>query len=551
LEDNKAEWDDALARLDKNEDGELSFDEAITNAKERRRRRLARRLAGPDALDRFICNDSLDPEAYLDPDHFMELNDDCQNVVVKSIDSECRNFIKTEKLEDETLLHMLAYAMEDSYCAQAIVDELEYGRYSCPYMRVGMDDWIERGDEFEDYPADGPTVDVFLQCNYIIAGAPADWQLVMIREALERFFGDTVLDTYVDIVEQCSSILREATDGRNALQWKTYNIMQGDHAGKKILAYMGTNMRTDTWGAKGNAEQLIADVWSVPQANHMMINMANEAAEVAERVGADFITGHSLGGIITEMVCSKTGIPGASFAALGAFDPFSKRDELSVAVEQNGLYGSAILRAIEEIAEIFSDFGYDTEDVQSFVDSFTDEDLKRRLVETEYNGLILDTLHDGVKFEVVLNTFDKLARPLSSVDGSACSHIARSDDVRWLWFRGGTGHSVQYYTYDTITAYTHGWVEEEEKQGSLDNLWLPGVQRNDVCDYCVDDRYCDSGLCDTTYDRCLLEDGKKVTVCPSGTTNAGEHWRCRRDDECVSGKCRRSRGLRLRKWCTN
>jgi hypothetical protein len=373
----------------------------------------------------------------------------------------------------------------------------------------------------------------------------------MIQEALEYVFGDGAVGDFVDVVEQCSSLLQESFDGRNALQWRTYTITQGDHVGKKILAYMGTNMRQDTWFLEGSAEQLIADMWSVPRANYMMINMANEAAEVAEMVGADFITGHSLGGIITEMVCSKTGIPGASFAALGAFDPFSKKDDLSVAVQQHGLYGAALLRFAEEVTDIFSDLGYDTGDVESYLESLTDEDLKRHLVETEYDGLILDTLHNGVKFEVVLNTFDKLARPVSSVDGSACSHIARSDDLRWLWFRGGSGHSVQFYTYGTTTAYTHGWVEEEEKEGSLDTLWLPGVQRNDVCDYCDDDRYCDSALCDTTYNRCLLEDGKKVTVCPRGTNDAGKRWRCRNDDECVSGKCRRSGWLSFRKWCTD
>jgi putative lipase involved disintegration of autophagic bodies len=51
--------------------------------------------------------------------------------------------------------------------------------------------------------------------------------------------------------------------------------------------------------------------------------MKAEAVEIVEAEKPDYITGHSLGGIIAKLVCTETGIPGASFASLGAIDPFS------------------------------------------------------------------------------------------------------------------------------------------------------------------------------------------------------------------------------------
>merc|ERR1712194_403671 len=111
-------------------------------------------------------------------------------------------------------------------------------------------------------------------------------------------------------------------DGKDALQYATYTINQGQYQGQTILAFMGTVF--------SNIEQVVADIWSTPMSTDLMKNMANEAKDVAERLNPDFITGHSLGGIIAEMVCSMTGIKGASFGAIGAFDPFTKLDEVLV-----------------------------------------------------------------------------------------------------------------------------------------------------------------------------------------------------------------------------
>jgi len=120
----------------------------------------------------------------------------------------------------------------------------------------------------------------------------------------------------------CSELFdMENFDGKDALQWSTYTIMQGAHKGEKVLAFQGTD--------PNNLEQILADIWSVPLATDMMRNMRKEAVAVAKEQNPHFITAHSLGGILVELVCSETGIPGASFAALGAFDPFSLMDRES------------------------------------------------------------------------------------------------------------------------------------------------------------------------------------------------------------------------------
>ena len=114
-----------------------------------------------------------------------------------------------------------------------------------------------------------------------------------------------------------------------------------------------------------------------------MRNMRDEAVAIANAETPGCITGHILGGILAELVCSETGIPGASFAALGAFDPYSQADQ--------------------------------------------------ELGNTSYNGLVENNMHQNTAFEVVLNTYD-IASAIASIDGSACSHITSSYYVRWLWF---------------------------------------------------------------------------------------------------------------------
>ena len=131
---NVAAWEDAVARLDSDGDGKLAFGEAITNA--RRRRKL---LPSPGFFgEEWNCNDCV-------------VSEDCQNPVVKAIDGECRNYIKTKPLEDENLLRILGTAMSDVYCDQEkdnyqpnIGGPLNY--FNCERKRGGMDEWIERDE---------------------------------------------------------------------------------------------------------------------------------------------------------------------------------------------------------------------------------------------------------------------------------------------------------------------------------------------------------------------------------------------------------------------
>jgi hypothetical protein len=60
--------------------------------------------------------------------------------VIKAIDGECRNYIKTEPLNDNELLRMLAVTMADSYCTTPEDDGWHYN--SCPLRRQGMEEWL-------------------------------------------------------------------------------------------------------------------------------------------------------------------------------------------------------------------------------------------------------------------------------------------------------------------------------------------------------------------------------------------------------------------------
>jgi hypothetical protein len=266
----------------------------------------------------------------------------------------------------------------------------------------------------------------------------------------------------------------ENFDGKDALKWSTYTIMQGSHEGKKVLAFQGTDF--------SNLEQVLADIWSVPMATDLMRNMRAEAVAVAEEQNPHFITGHSLGGILAELVCSETGIPGASFAALGAFDPFSLMDRASFET-QFGVgnfddYGAVIQNAFNaEQATRLALEGYDIDEVRSVVDERYWEDARHRFAREEYNGLVENNKHNGVQFEVVMNTYDLAAKPLSSMDGAACSHISSSCDVRWTWFPASLstsgGHSSLYYAFKATSEFTTGWDEWVRiLPPSTQSLWI-------------------------------------------------------------------------------
>jgi hypothetical protein len=367
------------------------------------------------------------------------------------------------------------------------------------------------------------------------------------------------LDQELSPLEVCEEMLTNTDtnpfDGRNALQWATYTINQGEHEGETILAIMGTE-----FNPFGFQEQIIADLWSVPMATDLIRNMADDAKNIALEQNATYITGHSLGGIIAEMVCSLTGIPGASFGAIGAFDPYSQDDKDWVDAIVSTTDG--IQQQLDVMTNAFLWLGFPVDDVADLIDSYDGEDLKDTLISLEYNGLIDTTYHDGVKFEVVLNSYDALARAIGSADGSACSHIAQSCDVRWTWFGGlptlvpfpnptqtlssvwsyfsvyTLGHSSAHYAYNTNMEWTRGY--EDYSTASIDRtkIVLPGVEKNLPCGFCDGGEYCESGICNSHYLMCEEQGGGIPTFCPA-TAAGGDESRadCQEDSDCHSRRC--------------
>ena len=103
----------------------------------------------------------------------------------------------------------------------------------------------------------------------------------------------------------------------NNIQFGVYEILDGKHKGKKILAYRGTDLSD-----KGSAQvTLLQDASLVlPSLSHLgkpIKEAIRSAVEDALEQKPDFICGHSLGGLIAECVCGETGKPGASFNAPG------------------------------------------------------------------------------------------------------------------------------------------------------------------------------------------------------------------------------------------
>ena len=109
----------------------------------------------------------------------------------------------------------------------------------------------------------------------------------------------------------------EGNNMDNNIQFGVYEVLDGKHKGKKILAYRGTDLSD-----KGSAQvTLLQDAsLALPSLSNLgkpIKEAISSAVEDALEQKPDFICGHSLGGLITECVCSETGIPGASFNAPG------------------------------------------------------------------------------------------------------------------------------------------------------------------------------------------------------------------------------------------
>ena len=249
------------------------------------------------------------------------------------------------------------------------------------------------------------------------------------------------------------------------------------------------------------------------------------------------------------MVCAKTGIPGASFAALGAFDSFSMIDIIRYEMIFGSIseYGEEYAASFEEEeAKRLTADGYDESEVQEVIDEKYGYDLRTLSIAFENWGLIEDTLHHGVPFEVVINEKDLLARaPLvNSLEGSACSHISRSCDIRWLCFPsfgdnaiGYTfGHSSRQYGYHAASEYVIGWETCDDPTINEDLIFLPGTAKNDACGSCRSDAFCESNQCRLD-GYCLGTSGSMPTFCPDGFPDGTTRGPCSYSTDCESGRC--------------
>lgn len=123
-------WDNAIAQRDKDGDGKLDFDEAVTMVQYSRLRR--NQELQERSLDEVNACDDCDTPDY------------CNNMVLNMFDNHCRNTIKTTPLEDEELLRLLATAANDIYCGENIEQYTSY--VNCPVKkRAGMGEWLDRG----------------------------------------------------------------------------------------------------------------------------------------------------------------------------------------------------------------------------------------------------------------------------------------------------------------------------------------------------------------------------------------------------------------------
>ena len=105
------------------------------------------------------------------------------------------------------------------------------------------------------------------------------------------------------------------------IQFGVYKVTTGIYKGKKILAYRGTDMSNVVSATRTIAQDLSLtfplNMFGLP-----IREAIQRAVGFAEEHRADYICGHSLGGLLAECVCGKLGLPGASFNAPGPWSPY-------------------------------------------------------------------------------------------------------------------------------------------------------------------------------------------------------------------------------------
>ncbi len=152
-----------------------------------------------------------------------------------------------------------------------------------------------------------------------------------------------------------------------------------------------------------------------------------------------------------------------------------------------------------------------------------------------------NVLHHNTKFEVVMNKND-ITRFIGPSAGYQCAHIAKSCDMRLLDYSGELfGHSSIDYLMEATRLFSIGW--NSSKITSTTNTFLPGVKKNQLCDSCRDDSYCESGKCYQGY--CVtFHIAPQPTFCPQpnplkekSRTPWGDRTPCFQGSHCISGSC--------------
>ena len=172
------------------------------------------------------------------------------------------------------------------------------------------------------------------------------------------------------------------------LRWSLYHLLEedGTNTGTTILAFMGTDLDL--------VAQIVQDA-SIVVAGPSIKAVALKAVQKYWELNPTYITGHSLGGTIAEMVCDQTGANGASFGAPGP-------------------YGTSL-------------------------------------------NLITEEKYDGAKFSVIMNVNDKVGTfpLLNGAYGYEKSHVACSDEVLFMDFLtdDGYGHDATSYTDEIWTKF--------------------------------------------------------------------------------------------------
>mmetsp|Transcript_5382 Transcript_5382/g.8481 ORF Transcript_5382/g.8481 Transcript_5382/m.8481 type:complete len:702 (-) Transcript_5382:184-2289(-) len=424
-----------------------------------------------------------DPSRNLASDSYC--GNDCDPLPGKCIgqlgmaDPECRNRYKTIPLGDEELLRILADAQLQAYDVMVEDSEITYVDNPIKRYELGGGDrtWLEQTNsrEYE-----------YIEQDYAYAACllffepPTNLTDRLLRLLIQRLC-DSITFGFCTVLTAayCSYQTWWYADDFEAVSDGVDAVQWSLYEikdGEHAGETILSYMGTDFMN---NAEQAVADVWGLPYSKPMMYTMVLEATEIAEQLNPTYITGHSLGGFIAQGVCTETGIPGASFGGIGGHDP-----------------GSA---------------------------------------ETT---IFRNNYHHGVRFEVVMNSYDIVARTVASMEGSECSFITSSCNVRWLYFNRMNpfqNHSPNNYAMETNQEYSRGW--SEETQISNPNLvQLPGVSLNKRCDFCFRDAQCEESLyCNLVTGYCGQRNAP--TYCPANSASGSStRSQCVFQEHC-SGYC--------------